>query len=529
MKFQAIGGNYSAVQQSDGTFTIKDVPIFVSHKFERGDLKVNFNADWLKTAVKKAQDRLNDDLYTAPLHIHHNSDPGSSPEKVGHFIPKRVGPFQYQGKRVQAVFADLKDISAAVFEKIKERGFAGRSVEILDVDEPEFDSLALLPTKVPELRLPNLTIGEIKKEPAVVMRAKSKNGYKIKLQFDRDRGLQFGTNLGARIRELREKKNWTIEELARRISNNTDKGRVDPSTMQQIEVGDIVTPSAPMIAALAKVFDLSVETFERLLNKNTEPMKTERFSSKTKKESKMLNFQDSREDEEKKKAEMMGEDEDNKDKKADMADEDSGGDKDKSCPDKSAFMQDENCGMQDALAKIAEGIEKILQAVSPKQPAAEGNEELVEDRELEPVQMSAHAVGQIAGLKKQVDILNKKQAQGELCADARKKLELAGFDVDGQMENHLIAFAAKGKEALDDFVQTVKTYSEPDPPEILDGVMNDREPVEFEAYSEDATSLSKAREYSKLYETMPKSFKARTTLKSFLHNNMSIKTNSVAM
>ena len=149
---------YRAEQASDGTWTIYDVPVFASHTDDRGHEDVEFSSRWLKKALRKASIRA-DEGYLPPLHVRHHGDP-EGVTAAGKFRLTRLGTIDHGGEKVTALFADLVGVRPKVYEAIRRGELSYRSVEILDVDVPEIDSLALLDDEVPFFRFENLRIAE---------------------------------------------------------------------------------------------------------------------------------------------------------------------------------------------------------------------------------------------------------------------------------------------------------------------------------------------------------------------------------
>lgn len=149
------GGRYRAVENSNGTFSIFNVPIFAEHSIP-GD-EITIDRAWMQRALDRASQRLEDDAYLPPLHIRHH---GMGQETVasGKFRLTTLRRARYQGEALWVLFADLLNIPNEIFQKIQEGGLSYRSVEIHDLDNPEIDSLALLDDEVPFFRFPLLTV-----------------------------------------------------------------------------------------------------------------------------------------------------------------------------------------------------------------------------------------------------------------------------------------------------------------------------------------------------------------------------------
>lgn len=164
---------YKATKQSDGKYTIHNVEIFAAHSDIRGGKKITITKGWLNSAIKKAAARRADG-YLPPLHIRHHG-PGESVERAGHFVVTKVAEIIYQGKKVNAMFADLIDVPEAVFRRIEAGELPYRSVEIIDVKSPEIDSLALLDHETPYFRLPLLRIAGSDKTTAIKRHAQTRS------------------------------------------------------------------------------------------------------------------------------------------------------------------------------------------------------------------------------------------------------------------------------------------------------------------------------------------------------------------
>lgn len=148
--------------KTDKALIVHDVEIFCACKRD------DFNADerWVKAAVKKAMADARGG-YFPPLHIHHH-EPGApetdAARRAGYFEITGVRPITLDGKRRNAVFADLHIKDSWAQEEVLSELVPYRSVEIFDVTEPpSIDGLALLDHEAPYLRLPmmmNLSVAD---------------------------------------------------------------------------------------------------------------------------------------------------------------------------------------------------------------------------------------------------------------------------------------------------------------------------------------------------------------------------------
>ena len=146
---------YRHAQAPDGTYTIFDVPIFAAHNENRGDRTLEFDAAWLKGALDTSLTRQAEG-YLPPLHVRHHGD--GSVDAAGKFRPTRLGTISHNGEQVMAMFADLVGVRPEIFQRISRGELSYRSVEILDVNKAEIDSLALLDDEVPFFRFPLLRL-----------------------------------------------------------------------------------------------------------------------------------------------------------------------------------------------------------------------------------------------------------------------------------------------------------------------------------------------------------------------------------
>ena len=100
---------YSAIQDEEGFWTIKDVPVFAEHtrKFKRptGDVILKVDREWLLMALNDARVRYERDNYLAPAHVRHHD--GTALERVGFFVPTCVKKARVEGEQVWCLFADI--------------------------------------------------------------------------------------------------------------------------------------------------------------------------------------------------------------------------------------------------------------------------------------------------------------------------------------------------------------------------------------------------------------------------------------
>jgi len=164
------GGNYAAKKQSDGTWTIYNVPIFAEH--ERNG--VNVDKAWLEAAVRKDQAR-RAEHYKAPVHIEHTGG-STAPARAGHFELTRVGRDRYEGAERYILYANIVGVPDATFQRMKRGELPYRSPEVHDLNDPEINSLALMESEVPYFRFPLLTLREDKGERVAAYSATGEDG-----------------------------------------------------------------------------------------------------------------------------------------------------------------------------------------------------------------------------------------------------------------------------------------------------------------------------------------------------------------
>jgi hypothetical protein len=157
-----IGGNYTAVDHGNGFFSIVNIPIFAEVPPGAKRNKERIGEEWMDKALEKNRMRRKEG-HLPPVHIYHSDEHAVKPEYAGKFVITKRGTITYEGDEIPALFASVIDIPAAVFERIKDGMLPYRSVEVHDWDNPEIDSLALMPTDVPFFRMAMTTIGDVKK------------------------------------------------------------------------------------------------------------------------------------------------------------------------------------------------------------------------------------------------------------------------------------------------------------------------------------------------------------------------------
>lgn len=157
-----MAGRYKADRNADGTWNVRGVPVFASNRLR----KVEVTKDWQERAVRKAAARFSLNGYTPPLHENHHGD-GATVKRLGAWLPKRVVKIKTveadeAGEPVVreswATEADLLNLPDAEYQRVKRGDLPYVSVEA-NLAAEELESLAMLPTQAPAIKLPPVTIG----------------------------------------------------------------------------------------------------------------------------------------------------------------------------------------------------------------------------------------------------------------------------------------------------------------------------------------------------------------------------------
>lgn len=181
-----MAGRYKADRNADGTWNVRGVPVFASNRLR----KVEVTKDWQERAVRKAAARFETNGYVPPLHENHHGD-GSHVKRLGSWMPRRVVKVKSvevddAGEPVVrdswATEADLLNIPEAEYQRIKRGDLPYVSVEASLAGE-ELESLAMLPTQAPAIKLPPLTIGAEEFSAHVVTYAATPAGARSTMRF----------------------------------------------------------------------------------------------------------------------------------------------------------------------------------------------------------------------------------------------------------------------------------------------------------------------------------------------------------
>ena len=157
------GGSYTAeFDSSDGTYTIKNVPIMAELPEGARQNDDVISTGWFQKAINRHQMLERQQGYLAPVHTNHH-DLGRETQRAAFLRLAKVGSVAQNGVMVPALFADIIGLSEEHFARIQANDLPYRSVEIATWDEghEEISSLALLSDESPWFKLPMMSVGEI--------------------------------------------------------------------------------------------------------------------------------------------------------------------------------------------------------------------------------------------------------------------------------------------------------------------------------------------------------------------------------
>ena len=183
------GGQYTAIQDEDGTWCLKRVEIFSElEPGERGQTN-GLGKDWLEGVRDNMVAHYNADAqYIAPIHVQHHDRPT---QDAGYFVPVSVEKVKLSnGKKLWTIFADLFHIPAEVYARIKAGRLCYRSIELprAFAESRQIGSLALMSDEPPHFPYAMTTVGhEIKRAEQSVS------------EFDADKPFLFRADKGAKF------------------------------------------------------------------------------------------------------------------------------------------------------------------------------------------------------------------------------------------------------------------------------------------------------------------------------------------
>lgn len=143
--------SYRTTKSPDGSVTLHDVEVFAEFAHPKG---FEFDREWIESAVAKLQAK-EAEGYLPPIHVLHHEGMNEV-EQAGFFRVTGTRMLTLDGREVLGVIADLTITNPSAADRIQARQLPYRSVEILDVNNPFLDTLALLDHQPPALKFPML-------------------------------------------------------------------------------------------------------------------------------------------------------------------------------------------------------------------------------------------------------------------------------------------------------------------------------------------------------------------------------------
>lgn len=142
--------DFKAERQSDGTYSIRGVPIFATHQSAKGDDQHldKVDARWMYACIKD-QEQLKRDGYLPKVCIGHTSDSENAPEQP---VFCRMDNYRFS-EADGWLYADYVDIQEADLPLLKR--FPGRSAEP-SIKQPAIRTVALLGATPPYFKFPDL-------------------------------------------------------------------------------------------------------------------------------------------------------------------------------------------------------------------------------------------------------------------------------------------------------------------------------------------------------------------------------------
>lgn len=482
---------YRATRNADGRYAIFDVPVLgPMAKGERG-LTSAIDREWLKAALEKATQRLGEG-YRPPVHLNHHSAPSSGQwtPRVGFMHLRRVGDIEVGGETVPALFADIEDVDEGTFREIAASRFPYRSVEILDPESREVDSLALLDDRVPHFRFPNLEVTLHGTQtvapmgmPAIAAAAEAGKGVEIVGRFvEPSIRLAYGDDDEKKKRD--GDGDGKTGEDAKPFAD-ADKGEKKmPDQTADSQAGADGGGSAKMLDLLVKIAALlGIQT------QDTSPMQGQALP--------------------------------------------------KESPAPTGAVEPWQIAAQ---AKAKEVLAAAQAKPGSQSAAAKPQESIVPDTTTKPDEKPAASTvspemadlaGEAAARRAALAAHQGREAVLKLAADAKKRLLTAGYFIDPDSEKDLEKFAAQGKDSLDRFVTAFERVGPKDGPSTLAAadaggmVTFSDEPKEILAlaakHSGKPAVLAAAREASAEFDTLNARSAMRLSREKYIENHPKVR------
>lgn len=247
---QLRGERVTAIQDADGTWCLKRLPIFATVDAGAKGNEKDIDEAWLRDCVSTMRGRYeHENQYVAPVHVYHHDQ---QTEDAGYFVPVEVAPYKFSdGTTRPAIYADLFKVPDAVYQRIRANRLCFRSVEIIKYAERELGSLALMKDEVPFHRFANTTIGEEIRNEAVT--AYTANSPIVQTIRAKGRAVHlFRFNGGSMADEEKEKKDGPPPDKAEGKAKEEEKSEDGKTSASQ--PGDAEAGQNQLAAVIAQGF-----------------------------------------------------------------------------------------------------------------------------------------------------------------------------------------------------------------------------------------------------------------------------------
>lgn len=144
---------FTMLDNGNGTWTVKDVPVFAACRFGPKD----FDEAWVDRALANML-KEQESGHAFPMHIHHTTDPTAVVEPAGAFKVTRKGPVRLRGTTAPGLIGDLTFTSPDAAKRCENFQLLWRSPEIKPTGPERLRSLALLDREPPHLPMEVLAV-----------------------------------------------------------------------------------------------------------------------------------------------------------------------------------------------------------------------------------------------------------------------------------------------------------------------------------------------------------------------------------
>lgn len=146
---------FTLVDNGNGTWTVKDVPVFATCRYGTRD----FSEAWVDEALANMT-KEQESGHAFPMHIHHTTDKTAVVEPAGAFKVTRKGPVSLRGEVKPGLIGDLTFTNKPAADRCKNFQLLWRSPEIPKEGPARLRSLALLDREAPHLPMEVLAVKE---------------------------------------------------------------------------------------------------------------------------------------------------------------------------------------------------------------------------------------------------------------------------------------------------------------------------------------------------------------------------------